>query len=271
MLDARGRPAPEHVDFDSQDHYIVGTNGNDGGSARYRRERRRWRRCASQATRDLALYAIGGPRLRDADAERARRTVPTGRAGSTSRCSRRSTAVSKWAPRRAWRAACSRRRCSRRGPSDEIVTATNIGGRATFQNAGRTAARRLRAGVAARDARTTGARSWPTPGSTPATATASARASCPCTAAGTAAARQPDSGHRPQALFASYGWVPPQGWRAGTELRARLEHRGQRPQHGQRTGYAVVAVRGLSRAVALGPERLRAHRQPVRPVTTSAR
>jgi iron complex outermembrane receptor protein len=74
-------------------------------------------------------------------------------------------------------------------------------------------------------------------------------------------------GIAPQALFASYGWVPPQGWRAGTELRALSSIEANDRNTVSAPGYAVVALFAgyLMQWQRWGPECLRAHRQPVRP------
>ena len=128
-------------------------NRDDSGSARYSAT---LPVAGADATQATPRPARSTPR--PAAASRRRRstsspTAPTAAAASTSRCSLRRTTASRSAPRRALAGGLLTAALFETRTDDEIVTATNVGGRATFQNAGAHAARRLRAGVAARDAR----------------------------------------------------------------------------------------------------------------------
>ena len=92
--------------------------------------------------------------------------------------------------------------------SGEIVTQTNTGGRATFQNAGATHRTGLELGGSAPWAATCARRS-PRPGSTRATAKASAAVPAGNKIPGIAA----------RSLFAGLNWAPAQGLRGGVEGR----------------------------------------------------
>jgi iron complex outermembrane receptor protein len=45
-----------------------------------------------------------------------------------------------------------------------------------------------------------------------------------------------------QTLFASFGWMPPQGWRAGTELRAVSKVQANDQNTASAPGYVVTAL-----------------------------
>ncbi len=142
------------------------------------------------------------------------------------------------------------------GTEDEIVTATNTGGRATFRNAG--------------DTRRTGVelgwnRRW----------AGHLRAQAAYTfldaryrdgfAGVPADNRIP--GLARHSLYAALGWMPPAGWRAGVEAARPRRRAGQRRQQRRRRaprgGRRPRRLRARRRAV--GPRRLRARRQPDRP------
>jgi iron complex outermembrane receptor protein len=123
---------------------------------------------------------------------------------------------------------------------DEIVTATNIGGRATFQNAGRTRRDGFELGwqhETANHWRTQLAYTW-----------LDARyrdtfcSPAPCIAGNTVPADSRIPGIARNALFAAFGWVPPEGWRAGAELRALGNIEANDRNTVSAPGYAVVAL-----------------------------
>ena len=100
---------------------------------------------------------------------------------------------------------------------DEIVTATNSGGRSTFQNAGHTQRKGFEVGWDTRfsgqwQART--AYTW-----LDATYRDSFCSPLPCTSAGTVPAGARIPGIARQVVQAALDWAPPQGWRAGVEAR----------------------------------------------------
>lgn len=109
--------------------------------------------------------------------------------------------------------------------ADEIVTDTNVNGRATFTNAGRTRRDGLELGWLHETAghwRTQLAYTW-------------------------LDARYRETGNRipgiaPQSLFAAFGYVPPEGWRAGAELRALARIQANDANSAAAPGYAVAAL-----------------------------
>jgi iron complex outermembrane receptor protein len=204
------------VNFDSQDHYITGANGDDSGSARYGKTLP----AASlryQATRDLAFYASAGrgfetPTLNELSYR------PDGQSGLNFALRPASNGSIEVGAKARLAGGLLTAALFETRTSNEIVTATNIGGRATFQNAGRT----RRQGVeltwqheTANHWRTQLAYTW-----------IDARyrdAFCstqPCTAANSVPGGNRIPGIAPQTLFAAFGWAPPDGWRVGAELRA---------------------------------------------------
>lgn len=123
---------------------------------------------------------------------------------------------------------------------DEIVTDTNLGGRATFQNAGRT--RRNGFELAWQHEtenhwRTQFAYTW-----LDATYRDAFCSPSPCAAANTVAAGNRIPGIARQSLFASLGWVPPEGWRAGVEMRALGRIQANDLNSASAPGYAVAAA-----------------------------
>jgi iron complex outermembrane receptor protein len=131
----------------------------------------------------------------------------------------------------------------RTGTEDEIVTQTNVGGRSTFQNAGRTRRNgfelawtgyyleNLRARVAytALDARYRDA--FATCSATPCTTPTQVIA---------AGSRIP--GLAKSSLFAGLYWVPPRGWRGGVELRAVSKVVVNDANSDAAAGYAVASA-----------------------------
>ena len=226
------------VHFDSGDRYIVGSNRDDSGSARYAKTLP----VASlrfQATRDIALYGSIGrgfetPTLNEL-------SYRAGGASGLNFALRPSVNDSLELGAKArlggglLTAALFRTRTR-----DEIVTDTNIGGRATFQNAGRT--RRNGFELAWQHEtenhwRTQLAYTW-----LDATYRDAFCSPSPCAAANTVAAGNRIPGIARQSLFASLGWVPPEGWRAGVEMRALGRIQANDLNSASAPGYAVAAA-----------------------------
>lgn len=226
------------VHFDSQDRYVLGRNRDDSGSARYARTlpvaSLRW-----QPTRDLALYLSAGrgfetPTLN----ELSYRSDGTGGLNFALRPSVNDS-VELGAKARVGGGLLTAAVFETR-TQDEIVTATNVGGRASFQNAGRTRRQGAELGwqhETANHWRTQLAYTW-----------LDARyqdAFCspaPCTGASFVAAGNRIPGIARQSLFASFGYVPPQGLRAGVELRALSRLQANDRNTASASGYAVAAL-----------------------------
>ncbi len=226
------------VRFDSQDRYIVGRNLDDSGSARYRQTLP----VASlryEATRDLALYASAGrgfetPTLN----ELSYRPDGTGGLNFALQPSVNDSVEVGAKARLAGgllTAAVFQTRTR-----DEIVTDTNSGGRTTFQNAGRT----RRDGFelswqheTANHWRTQFAYTWLDARYRDAFCSPS-----PCSTDNTVAADNRIPGIAPHALFAAFGWVLPEGWRAGAELRALGRIEANDRNTAGASGYMVAAL-----------------------------
>ncbi|MEJ7685764.1 MAG: TonB-dependent receptor [Variovorax sp.] len=225
------------VRFDSQDRYIVGRNLNDSGSARYRRTLP----VASlryEATRDLALYVSAGrgfetPTLN----ELSYRADGTGGLNFALQPSVNDSVEAGAKARLAGgllTAAVFQTRTR-----DEIVTATNSGGRSTFQNAGRTRRDGFELSWQHETAdhwRTQLAYTWLD------ARYRDAFCSTPCAADNAVAAGNRIPGIAPNALFAAFGWVPPEGWRAGAELRALGRIEANDRNTAGASGYTVAAL-----------------------------
>jgi len=227
-----------NVDFDSQDHYIVGANRDDSGSARYEKTLP----VASlryEATRDLALYTSVGrgfetPTLNELSYR------PDGQGGlNFALQAATNDSVEVGAKARVAGGLLTAAAFETR-TKDEIVTATNAGGRATYQNAART----TRDGFelawqheTQNHWRTQLAYTWLDARYSDAFCQA-----VPCTASSFVPADNRIPGIAPQTLFASFGWMPPEGWRAGTELRAADSIRANDRNSASAPGYGVVAL-----------------------------
>jgi len=226
------------VDFSSDDHYILGANRDDSGSARYARTLP----VASlryQATRDLSLYASAGrgfetPTLNELSYR------PDGLGGlnfglrPAVNDNLEVGAKARLAGGLLTAAVFDIR------TRDEIVTATNVGGRATFQNAGHT----KREGVELAWQHETG-NHWRTQLAYTWLKARYSDAFCstlPCTSAGFVAADSRIPGIAPQVFFASFGWVPPEGWRAGTEFRAVGRVQANDRNNAAAPGYSVASL-----------------------------
>jgi iron complex outermembrane receptor protein len=226
------------VRFSSQDHYIVGANRDDSGSARYR-QTLPVASLRHQAAPELALYASAGrgfetPTLN----ELSYRSDGVGGLNFALQPAVNDSvevgAKAKLAGGLLTAALFQTR------TRDEIVTDTNIGGRATFQNAGRT--RRDGFELAwqhetASHWRTQLAYTWLDARYRDAFCSPS-----PCTAGNTVAAGSRIPGIARHALFAAFGWVAPEGWRAGAELRALGRIEANDRNTAGAPGYAVAAL-----------------------------
>jgi iron complex outermembrane receptor protein len=193
------------VTFDSQDHYIQGTNPDDSGGARY--DGTVPVLGASFAiTRGLRLYAAAGrgfetPTLNELSYR------PDGKSGlnyGLAAARSRSTELGVKSLSETfgeWSAAVFRT-----GTENEIVTLTSVGGRATFQNAGRTRRDGLELGWSQDWAEHLKAR------------LAYTALDARYRDGTTAGARIP--GLAKNSFFAIATWQPPTGWRGGAEWRA---------------------------------------------------
>ncbi|MFT4266001.1 MAG: TonB-dependent receptor, partial [Xenophilus sp.] len=226
------------VRFDSRDLYVVGVNGDDSGHVRYARTlpvaSLRW-----QPARDLALYLSAGrgfetPTLN----ELSYRPDGTGGLNLALRPAV-SDSVELGAKARMAGGLLTAALFDTR-TRDEIVTATSSGGRTTYQNAGRTRRQGVELGWQHETAghwRTQVALTW-----------LDARyrdAFCspaPCSGSSLVAAGNLIPGIARQSLYASVGWVPPQGWRAGAELRALGRIQANDLNTASAPGYAVASL-----------------------------
>ena len=226
------------VHFDSEDRYIVGANGNDSGSARYEKTLP----VASlryQATPDVALYASAGRGF-----ETPTLNELSYRAGGASGLNFAlqpavNDSVEVGAKAKVGGGLLTAA-LFRTGTRDEIVTNTNIGGRATFQNAGRTRRDgfelgwqhetvnhwRTQLAYTLLDARYRDQFCSPSP----------------CVASNTLTAGNRIPGIARQSVFASFGWAPPEGWHAGAELRALSRIQANDVNTASAPGYMLAAL-----------------------------
>ncbi|WP_399684151.1 TonB-dependent receptor family protein [Xenophilus sp.] len=226
------------VRFDSRDLYVLGRNGDDSGRARYARTlpvaSLRW-----QPTRDLALYLSAGrgfetPTLN----ELSYRPDGTGGLNFALRPSVNDS-VELGAKARIAGGLLTAALFDTR-TRDEIVTATNTGGRSTFQNAGHTRRRGFELGwqhETANHWRTQVALTWLDARYRDAFCSPS-----PCAGGNLVAAGNRIPGIARQSFYASVGWVPPQGWRAGAELRALGRVQANDRNTASAPGYAVASL-----------------------------
>ncbi len=213
------------VRLDSRDRYVTAANPDDSGRARDAATLP-VAAVRHDATRDLALYVTAGrgfetPTLN----ERAYRADGDGGLNSELQpaTSRSIEAGAKWRGG-AWGDATFAAFETR--TTHEIVTRSNVGGRATFQNAGRTTRRGVELGWQWRgDAHTAGnpwraeaALTWLQARYRDAYTTCTGT---PCTRPATpvpAGNRLP--GIAPHTAYAALAWRPAEGWRWGVETRA---------------------------------------------------
>nr|WP_083716125.1 TonB-dependent receptor [Pseudacidovorax sp. RU35E] len=226
------------VHFDSQDRYITAANGDDSGTATYSRTlpvaSLRW-----TPMRDLALYVSAGrgfetPTLN----ELSYRSDGVGGLNFGLRPSV-SDNVELGAKARLAGGMLTAALFQTR-TQDEIVTDTNVGGRSTFRNAGRTERKGVEVGWQHETEdhwRTQVAYTWLDARYQDAFCTPS-----PCSAANLVPAGRRLPGVASQSLYAAYGWMPPQGWRAGAELRAVAKVWANDLNTARAPGYAVAAI-----------------------------
>lgn len=236
MLEAGVRRSRVH--FESRDRYVTDRNGDDSGSARHRKTlpvaSLRW-----QPTRDLALYLSAGrgfetPTLNELSYR------PDGTGGLNLGLQPAvNDSVELGAKARVagglFTAAIFETRTR-----DEIVTATSSGGRATFQNVGRTRRQGAELGWQHETAghwRTQLALTW-----LDATYRDPFCSPVPCANGNQVAAGNRIPGIARQSLFASFGWAPPQGWRAGIELRALGRIQANDRNTESAPGYAIASA-----------------------------
>lgn len=226
------------VSFDSRDLYVVGTNGDDSGQARYSQTLPvgsiRW-----QPSQDFALYLSAGrgfetPTLN----ELSYRPDGTGGLNFALRPSVNDSvelgAKARMAGGMLTAAVFETR------TRDEIVTATSSGGRSTFQNAGRTRRQGFELGWQHETPghwRTQVALTW-----LDARLRDSFCSPSPCNNNNVVAAGSRIPGIAKQSLFTSFGWVPPQGWRAGVEVRALSRVQANDSNTASAPGYAITSI-----------------------------
>jgi iron complex outermembrane receptor protein len=226
------------VHFASNDRYIVGANRDDSGTARYSKTLP----VASlryQATPDIALYGSIGrgfetPTLNEL-------SYRSGGASGLNFALRPSVndSIELGAKARLAGGLLTAALFQTR-TRDEIVTDTNVGGRATFQNAGRTRRNGFELGwqhETSNHWRTQLAYTW-----LDATYRDAFCSPSPCATANTVAGGNRIPGIARQSLFASLGWVPPEGWRAGVEMRALGRIQANDVNTASAPGYAVAAL-----------------------------
>jgi iron complex outermembrane receptor protein len=226
------------VRFDSHDRYIVDGNGDDSGSARYAR----LLPAASlryAATRNLALYVSAGrgfetPTLNELSYR------PDGLGGLNFALKPATNDNIEIGAKARLAGGLLTAALFETVTKNEIVTAANVGGRASFQNAGRTRRKGLELAwqhETDRHWRTLLAYTW-----------IDARYSdsfCPvqpCPAGSLVAAGNRIPGIAAQTLFASFGWMPPEGWRVGAEVRAAGKVQANDLNTASAPGYGVTAL-----------------------------
>lgn len=226
------------VNFDSQDQYIRPGNGNDSGTADYSKAlpvvALRY-----AATQDLSFYGTWGrgfetPTLNELSYR------PNGSSGLNFALQPSvNESVEVGAKARVLQGFLTAALFQTR-TSDEIITNSNVGGRSTYRNAPHT----KRDGFelawqqeTASNWRTQVAYTW-----LRAQYSDAFCAPLPCTGANTVPAGNEIPGVAPQAFFASFGYVPPQGWRAGVEARAAGRIQANDMNTVSAPGYAVAAI-----------------------------
>ncbi|MFM9425044.1 iron complex outermembrane receptor protein [Variovorax sp. GrIS 2.14] len=226
------------VHFDSQDRYIIGANGNDSGSARYEKTlpvvSLRY-----EVTPDVAVYTSAGRGF-----ETPTLNELSYRAGGASGLNFALQPAVNDSVEVGVKAKVGGGLLTaalfRTGTRDEIVTNTNIGGRATFQNAGRTRRDGFELGWQHETANY-----WRTQ---LAYTLLDARyrdqfcSPSPCAANNTVAAGNRIPGIARQSVFASFGWAPPEGWHAGAELRALSRIQANDVNNARAPGYMLAAL-----------------------------
>lgn len=224
------------VRFDSRDHYLG--NGDDSGTARHARmlpvAALRW-----QPTRDLALYVSAGrgfetPTLNELSYR------PDGVGGlNLGLRPAVSTSVEAGAKARLAGGLLSMALFHTR-TQDEIVAHGSSGGRSSFQNAGRTRRQGAEIGwlhQSESNWRTQLAWTWLDARYADGLCTP-----LPCNDANRVRAGARLPGVARQSFYASLGWAPPQGWRAGVDVRAQGRIMANDRNSASAPGYAVVGA-----------------------------
>ncbi|RYY94304.1 MAG: TonB-dependent receptor, partial [Comamonadaceae bacterium] len=224
------------VSFDSRDQYL--SNGDDSGSARHSRvlpvAALRW-----QATRDLSLYASAGrgfetPTLNELSYR------PDGIGGlNLGLRPALSDSLEVGAKARLAGGLLTAAVFHTR-TQDEIVAHSSAGGRSSFQNAGRTRRQGAEIGWMHQSAthwRTQLAYTWLDARYVDGFCTP-----LPCSDANRVQADARLPGVARQSLYASVGWVPPQGWRAGVDMRAQGRVMANDRNSTSAPGYAVAGA-----------------------------
>jgi iron complex outermembrane receptor protein len=226
------------VDFDSRDQYVAPGNGNDSGAADYNRALPMVALRYSP-TQDLSFYGTWGrgyetPTLNELSYR------PGGASGLNFALQPSiNDSVEIGAKARILSGFLTGALFQTR-TSDEIVTNSNMGGRSTFRNAPHTKREGFELAWQQETAsywRTQVAYTW-----LRARYSDSFCAPLPCTGANTVPAGNDIPGVAPQAFFASFGYVPPQGWRAGVEARAVASIQANDMNTVSAPGYAVAAI-----------------------------
>lgn len=227
-----------NVRIRSTDHYIVGPNGDDSGSTSYR-QALPVGAVRYAATPNLNLYATAGrgfetPTLNEISYR------PDAQAGLNFGLQPSvNDSVEVGAKARMGDGFLTLALFETR-TQDEIVTATNVGGRSTFRNAGHTRRQGAELGwfhETESHWRTQLAATW-----------LNARysdgfcADAACSAANAVAAGNRIPGIAERSMFLAYGYAPPQGWHAGVELRGISRIQANDTNTASAPGYFVGAV-----------------------------
>ena len=139
------------------------------------------------------------------------------------------------------------------GTSQEIVTQTNVGGRATFQNAGATRRQGMELAWAQRVSAHFRVQAAYTLLDAQYRDAFNTCAATPCTAASVlVAAGNRIPGVAGSSFYAALNWAPPKGWRAGVEARALSRVFVNDANSDAAAGHALVAAH-LGYAARLGP------------------
>lgn len=226
-----------HLHFSSRDRYIVGANGDDSYAARYRK----WLPTAALRYQPSAHWAFYGAVGRGYETPTLNELAYQAGAGGVNTELQPASSISyelgvKGYVAGGWLTAAVFQIDAR----NEIVTLSNIGGRSTYQNAGRTRRRgfelswdhqtsrhwRLQLAYTYLDARYRSSFCSPTP----------------CSAATRVARGNRIPGIPAHALHAALGWLPPKGWHAGTELSVLSRVHADDHNLARAAGYATLAL-----------------------------
>ncbi|MEO9101620.1 MAG: TonB-dependent receptor [Burkholderiaceae bacterium] len=226
------------VRFNSDDRYIVPGNGDDSGSARYKKllpvAALRY-----AATRDVNVYVAAGrgfetPTLNELSYR------PGGLSGLNFGLRPAVNDTLEVGAKARLGDGLLTAAVFHTRTDDEIVVNTNVGGRSTFQNAGRTRRRGFELGwtnETERNWRTQVAYTW-----LDATYRDAFCSPAPCAANNRIAAGNRIPGIARQSLFASFGYVPPQGFRTTADVRALSALAANDQNTANAPGYAAVGL-----------------------------